>query len=210
MSFVLCHECFSWVEPQDGCCPDCLDVLELGRPDPTPDQLQLTIGNITCLMGEIRIRRKLLPDTGMLYATTNGLYFIPHQPEHVTELVEASPMGSSILWSLAAIIWTPLMLVLPFVRLKQLTPRRVQLLHPQHLTPDDSNQLPLYLLENPGVFFVPLKSIQLVEQNWKSWTIHRIHGSAIKLKPVTDTRLFHNRMAELIGLNSWQHVMVNQ
>ncbi len=209
MSLLLCHECFTWVRPVDGRCPQCLQPVEQAMPDPPLHVLQAEIGEVLHRIGEVKVRRRKLPDQGMLYATTNGLYFIPHLSERVTELIETHSAGSSMLWSLAALVWAPLMLVLPFVKSKQLKARDVQVVRPQYLSPDDSHQLPQFLMDNPGVFFVSLKSIRLVERKRNRWSIVRAQGTPVNFKPVFSPQVFHRQMAELIESDSWQHVMVN-
>ena len=102
MSLMLCHECYSWVEASDGYCPECTYPLDASAADPPLHELRSIIGEIVVRVGEVRVPRGLLPDRGMLYATSNGLFFLPHRFERVTQMVETNGDTTSILWSLAA------------------------------------------------------------------------------------------------------------
>ena len=203
MSYLLCHECYTWVEPADGRCPECQLYLDAGRPDLSVDQLQRVLGEVRCQIGEIRIRRRTLPDLGMLYATSRGFYFLPHQMEHVTQSVEAGAAGTSLLWALATLVWFPLIVVLPFVKTNQMKVARVPIYKPRPLADSESPRLPDLLMQNPGVFFVPRKSIRTVERKRLHWKIDRNHGSSLRLKPAADRGQFHQRMAALLASDDW-------
>ena len=91
MSLILCHQCFSWVEPIGEQCPQCDFPLDARAPDPSPEELNAAIGSLVRPMGEIRIARAELPERGWLYETNHGLFFVPNRLEQV-KLV---PRGSS-------------------------------------------------------------------------------------------------------------------
>ncbi len=209
LSFVLCHDCFSWVQPRDSRCPQCLCSLEIGVPDPTLHDLQSLIGDMVGRVGEVKVQRKLLPDRGMLYETSQGLYFLPHRIEHVTQLVETNSTGASFFWTIAAMAWYPLLLLMPFVKSRQFRPKQLQVCCPQLLSRDDGPLLPGLLMENPGAFFVPRGSVHLVSRRRNQWVIERKQGSRLKLKPVENVNGFHERLSQLVSSDPWRHVIVN-
>lgn len=210
MSFLLCHECLSWVEPCDGRCPECVSVVEMSAPDPSPFSLHSVMGEIVGRMGEIRIRRRMLPDRGTLYTTTNGLFFLPHSVENVELTVESRGVSPTSLWTLAAAVWWPLVFVLPFVKTRQLETRVSRIACPQFLTDGDGLRLPSLLMENPGVFFVSRQSVRTIARRWNGWVIHRKQGAPLRMRPESNGRVFHARMADLIASEPWQHVTLGR
>ena len=204
MSLLLCPECYSWVEPYGDRCPDCWQILDTAAPDPSLDELSITIGEVAGCLGEILIRRQALPNRGMLYATTNGIYFLPHKTEIVTQLVATPDNGHSFLWGFASFIWSPLILVLPFIRPKRMSEQQVLVSHPQFLSKIDRHRLPQLLMEDPGAFFVPRTAICQIERRWNRWTIERRHSSRLTFKPQSDRKRFHDKMSELIATEPWK------
>ena len=209
MSFLLCHECFTWIEPFGGRCPECQQSIDLATPDPPLHQLQRAMGQVLFRVGEVRVRRPMLPNHGILYATTNGLYFVPHRIERVTQMVQAESLGTSLFWSIAASLWAPLMFVLPFVKTQHMKATHVPVFRPEILTPRDSWRLPEMLMQNPGVFFVPKKAIRIVSRKRRSWRIERFHRPPLKLKPIARCSHFHGRMIDLLACDTWQDLMMN-
>lgn len=207
MAFLLCHECYSWVEPQDGRCPECVNGFDPATPDPPLHELQMAIGQIISRVGEVKVQRKMLPDRGMLYATSNGLFFLPHEMQHITRMVENNGGGTSLLLLLAGMIWAPLGLLLPFLKTSRLQAAKIKILRPRFLTPDDSHRLAELLMENPGVFFVPKKSILAMRRRRKHWLIERRQSPRLKLKPSANTGRFESRMAELAECRTWESVL---
>lgn len=204
MSLFLCPECYFWVEPYGDRCPDCWQILDAVAPDPSLDELSMTIGEVMRCLGEISMSRKALPNRGMLYATTNGIYFLPHKTEFVTQLVATREHENSFLWSIASFIWSPLILVLPFIRPKKMTEQLVQVSQPQFLSRMDSHRLPQLLMEDPGAFFVPRSAIRHIERRWNRWTIERRTSSRLIIKPYSDKKRFHDKMSELIATEHWK------
>ena len=206
MSLLLCHECFTWIEPHDGHCPECLGAVDPAMPDPDLLTLRGLIGEIVHPLGEVRVPRRLLPEYGTLYATRNGLYFLPHVAEDVTHLVERPSPRSSLFWTLAAAVWSPLVFVVPFVKAKELHESRTQILRPQLLASGDSPRLADLMMENPGVFFVPRRSIRQVHRRRQRWIIDRAHARPLKLTVESDQRHFQERMSDLFAETSWRSV----
>lgn len=210
MSFLLCHECLTWIEPYDGRCPECVSVVEASAPDPSRIALETAIGELLGRIGEVRIRRRMLPDRGTLYCTTNGLFFLPHSMENVELLVESRRVHPASLWRLAAAVWWPLMFVLPFVKTRQVETRMTRIVCPHILSADDGLQLPDLLMENPGVFFISRKSVRTIARRWNAWIIRRKQGAPLRLRPESNARVFHTRMADLVASEPWQHVALGR
>ena len=204
MSLLLCPECYFWVEPYGDRCPDCWQTLDAAAPDPSLDDLSMTIGEVMACLGEISIRRQALPNRGILYATTKGIYFLPHKTEFVTQLVATTDDEHSFLWSVALFIWSPLILVLPFIRPKRMSEQQVLVSQPQFLSRMDSHKLPKLLMEDPGAFFVPRTDIRQIERRWNRWTIERRLSSRLIFKPHSDRKRFHDKMSELIATERWK------
>lgn len=205
MAFLLCHDCYSWVEPAEGRCPECQQAVDPSASDPPPATLQSVMGTLVGPLGMVRVRRRMLPEHGTLYLTTTGLCFVPHQAVYVTQEVEV-PAGSSALWSLAAVVWSPLSLILPLIRTKRVQQQRVQILEPRTLGDGDSDRLPLLLMQDPGAFFIPQRIIRRIRRRRGRWIIERMHGSPVKLSPETDRRALHTRMTDLLATPAWQGV----
>lgn len=207
MSLLLCHQCYSWVEPSDARCPQCCEVVDSDSPDPTIDMLGAEIGSAVGRIGEVRIRRRLLPEFGTLYATTNGLFFLPHETVREVRLVETPETGSSLLWTLASLAFTPLVFVLPFVRSKRLRPTEVAVRQPVFVAPGERRRLPELLMENPGVFFVPKRSIYRIRRRRGTWRVERRQGPPLKFMPQEPRRQFQERIAKLAVDVGWRDLL---
>lgn len=203
MSLLLCHECYSWITPADGRCPECQLIVDESAPDPPLHALRSAIGDVVGPLGEVRVRRKLLPEYGMLYTTTNGLYFLPHRLEQETRMESRPSAGEPLIWSLATLAWSPLALVLPLVSQRKKQPVQVPVLRPLFLCQADSQRLPQLLMENPGVFFLRRQAIRGWKRRRNHWTIARDQGPALKLTPESDHQAFHRRLSQLAEGDRW-------
>lgn len=208
MSFLLCHDCYAWVEPVGDRCPHCEQIIDPEAADPPHGTLAAAMGELRSLIGEARVPRKKLPDTGLLYATSRGLLFVPHRTVYVTQMVEAPPAGGSLFWTIATVVWSPLMFVLPFVKTKRLQEQSVAVAEPQYLDGDATPHLPELLMHDPGVFFVPRRSIRCVRRRRHRWTIERAHAASLKVRAEGDRALFHRQMAELLQSPMWRGIAV--
>jgi len=206
MALLLCHECYFWVSPCGGRCPQCDHTLDSAVADPPTDALDRVIGPAIQPIGSVRFRRELLPDRGMLYETANGLYFVPHVMTRRVELVEKAETGRSLLWLLASIAFTPLILVLPFLRFRKLTAEEVPCFEPCRLTSEQRSRLGELLMQNPGAFFIPRSSIRRFGRRWRRWVIERRHGPALKLQPDTDPHEFERQLHGLLDQDAWRSV----
>jgi len=178
-------------------------MVDSTRPDPSCEQLRPHFGDLVSRLGEVRIRRRILPEVGMLYATTKGIYFLPHRIEEIIQLTEerASP---SLLWTVAALVWSPLSLLLPLLRPKQLREVPTQVYRPQLLSAAESELLPELLMDNPGAFFLPARSVRLIVRRGDRWIVERVQGAKVVLRPENDGLRFHERMQEFLGSPEWQ------
>jgi hypothetical protein len=196
MSLLLCHHCFTWVEPLGDQCPQCDYPLDARSPDPTPQQLNASIGRIVSRFGEVRISRVDLPGQGTLYETTLGLFFVPHRLEQV-KLVRGESAARPFRSMLAAWLTAPLDALRGEPHHQSATRMEVAVDAPRLLGPDDSGQLATLLMQNPGVFFLPRRAIQKVRWTLRGWTISRQNNLTLRMKPTEDRGRFHERM------NAW-------
>lgn len=209
MALLLCHDCFTWIEPRNDRCPDCECAVESSTPDPSTFELQETIGGIVNALGQVVVARRRVPNRGILYQTTNGLVFIPHQTEKITQMDDGGG-GMAMAWTIAALIWSPLMLVLPFVRPKQPKIKQVQVAFPQVVTSDQSHRLAGMLMANPGVFFIPRRAVRALRRRRSAWLIERMHAVAVRIRPEQGSRLFHHRMRELSLSEPWRQDLAHR
>jgi len=202
---LLCHACFTWVLPRNDDCPECGRRIKLGEPDPPRSTLQEILGNVMFPIGRVRVRRKLLPERGLLYATTTGLFFLPDRQRDEVSAGGRSEAGRTSL--LATVRSWPLIRALPFIGGMRPSSQSGDDLRPQLLQPNESRRLVEFLMENPGVFFVPRRSVRAMTRRFGRWTIRRIDGSRVRLKPETDAGLFHPKMYQLMESESWRPVV---
>lgn len=202
MSIRLCQECSQWVWTRAGRCPDCQDALpETNNPDESTSRFQTLIGTVHGRIGYVRIPRRKLPAEGVLYETERGLFFLPHQTVTRTRLVESH--SSSPMWTVAAALWTPLVILLPFLKGQQLKEQPVQETEPVRLTRDNLHLLPELLSRHPGSFFVPLSAVRSIRAKPNQWKIERIRGAPITIQPA-EAIAFTQRMNELLAADAWK------
>lgn len=206
MSFLLCHDCYTWVEPAEGRCPECQLVMDLSAADPQPSQLRELMGEIVDRLGEVRVPRRLLPEWGTLYATTKGLFFVPHEPDDAPAMGSTPIMGASLMWGLASVLWSPLFFLTPFARTHVAEETTVRVLRPRYLTNEDSAQMPGLLMAHPGSFFLPRIQIRSIISKRSRWIIERNLGSRLTFTPVGSTGTFRERFLSLLARNDWATV----
>ncbi len=206
MSFLLCHDCYTWVEPDDGRCPECLLVMDLSAADPPAGQLLLVMGEIVGRLGEVRVSRRLLPEWGTLYATTRGLFFVPHEPDDAPAMGAAPLFGASLMWSLGSLLWSPLVFLLPFVRTDVPQETAVRVLRPRYLSPEDSAMLPELLMAHPGSFFLPKNQIRSMTPKRSRWMIDRSIGSRLTFSPADSPGVFREKLSTLLATSDWATV----
>ena len=194
MSLILCHHCFSWVEPLGEQCPQCDFPLDARSPDPSPDELAIAIGRVVRRMGEVRITRAELPDRGSLYETSNGLFFVPHRLEQV-KLVSDEKPPRSLSAVLAGWLTAPQRLFSRSQHPRRATRMEIAVDEARPLGPEDSSKLSALLMQNPGVFFVSRRSIHKIRWTLWGWTIARPNSLVLRLKPLVDRGRFHERMS---------------
>jgi hypothetical protein len=204
MSLYLCHECYFWVSPKENRCPECDHFVDGSVPDPPLGELSRVIGNVVTRIGEVHFVRKILPENGTLYLTGNGFFFMPHVLRHRTEVVEKTSVGKSLFWMLASFAFMPLMLIMPFIKSKNLRTESVSVLRPMNLKLDEKHALAEYLMENPGAFFVARISIHSIGRRRKQWTIERRLGEQLRFSPVVNHDLVSARLEELMLEEGWR------
>lgn len=183
-------------------------MIDITAPDPSPRELRSALGEVLQRIGEVTIKRKSLPGRGFLYATTKGLYFLPHHVEQVTELTEDDDTGTTIMWSIAASFWLPLYLLLPFVKSQRTKTLEVTVYRPQILTDELRYDLSELLMDNPGALFLSSHSVRAMRRKRGSWLLDRVSGSRLKVRPITHRRLFDRRMHELCESPIWRHTVM--
>lgn len=194
MSLILCHQCYSWVEPLGEQCPQCDFPLDARAPDPSPEKLNAALGQVVGRLGDVRIARAALPDQGSLYETTQGLFFVPHRLEQV-KLVRGETLVRPLRTALAAWLRAPLGLLGTAPGPPSAARMRIAVDEHPPLGPEDSGKLAALLMQNPGVFFLPRRSIHKIRWTLWGWTISRPNSLALRVKPMADRGRFHERMS---------------
>jgi hypothetical protein len=194
MSLILCHQCFSWVEPIGEQCPQCDFPLDARSPDPSTEELSAAIGQVVRRFGEVRVARAALPDRGSLYETTRGLFFVPHRLEQV-KLVRGESAPRRLRTVLAAWLSAPLGMLPRTPGRTSATRMEIAVDEHRPLGPEDSGKLAALLMQNPGVFFLPSRSIHKIRWTLWGWTISRPNSLVLRFKPIADRGRFHERMS---------------
>lgn len=206
MALLLCHECYTWVPPRDGRCPECDHGVDAATADPPVESLDRVIGAALRPLGGVQMARRMLPERGTLYETANGLYFLPHVMQRRVELVEKTQAGRSLMWTLASIAFAPLILALPFLRTRKLIQQEVPVFEPAPLPEGERDQLGRKLMENPGAFFVPRNSIRRLKRRRRRWVIERRVGRPLKLRPESDDGTLREELQQLLRRDGWRGV----
>ncbi len=209
MSFFLCHHCYTWVQPQLDRCPECQSGLDASTEDPSPRELQTIIGEIRRPLGEVRVKRSLLPDLGMLYATQNGLFFAPHATEYIERNVPADATADSLFWMIGSVVWAPLSILLPILRMRSRETQtvRVPVLKPRYLPlndPESPPMLPDLLMSDPGAFFLSQQFVHRLRRRRGWWIIDRQLAPPVFIRSLDGRPAFHQRMQELIDRDGWR------
>ncbi|NQV24822.1 MAG: hypothetical protein HQ518_10685 [Rhodopirellula sp.] len=185
MSIRLCQECCQWVFTRDDRCPDCQDALpETINPEDTDTRFRTLVGEVRGRMGHVRVARRKLPADGVFYETANGLFFLPYQTVTKRRLVEQS--AASPMWTLAAVFWSPLMFLAPFLKRRELREKDFLENEPIRLSKEDLQLLPDFLSRVSGSFFLPLRDIRAITRKRGQWIIDRSIGPAITIQPIAD------------------------
>jgi hypothetical protein len=194
MSNRLCQECCQWVFTRDGRCPDCQDALpETINPEELDGRFRNVVGQVQGRMGHVRIVRRKLPSDGVFYETANGLFFLPYRSVTKRRLVEQS--SSSPWWTVASVLWSPLMFLSPFLKRRELREKDFIENEAIRLGKDDLHLLPDFLSRVTGAFFLPTRDIRTVTENRGRWIVDRSLGPRIKIHPIADS-LFAQAMQQ--------------
>jgi hypothetical protein len=185
MSIRLCQECCQWVSTRDGRCPDCQDALpETINPEEVDGRFRSLVGEVRGRMGHVRVVRRKLPSDGVFYETANGLFFLPYRTVTKRRLVEQS--ATSPMWTVAAVLWSPLMFLSPFLKRRELREKDFVENEAIRLGKDDLHLLPDFLSRVAGAFFLPTRNIRAITERRGQWTIERSLGSTISIRPIAD------------------------
>jgi hypothetical protein len=199
MALVLCQQCLAWVEPIGEQCPQCDYPIDLRAPDPSFEERATAIGPLVGPIGPVRISRTALPDRGMLYATANGLFFVPESFERV-RLVPAESANRSPRSMARALLREARTVLTHGLSLKRWADRssmRIEISRSEVpvLGPEDSLRLSRLLMDDPGVFFLSRRSIRAVRSTFSGWSVVRSNNLTLRLKPLGDRATFHQRMS---------------
>lgn len=203
-SLLLCGECFSWVVPVKGHCPECLAALSPDIPDPSIETLRNVIGELQHQIGYCRAVRRGGDVPGTLYLTSGGLFFIPHRIETTKERDEEPP-SKSIFVILGETMF-PLLRVFTFFHGLSRKNRLVNVttFYPMLLLPEDGLMLPELLMSNPGAFFLPRERVQAFYYSRGKWTIDRTRGKNLVLLEDPEDRQFNDRILALRNSIEWR------
>ena len=232
MTLLLCPHCFTWGEPRSGSCPTCCGAVDADAPDPDAETLARTIGPVTHCLGEVFTPRRLLPERGLLYATGSagggggGLFFLPHRPEVRLERPDDDGgFGGALVGTVAAAVWTPLMVLGPLWRLTRTRPRRRVVFEPVDVPADgaaadgaadgvrpvapvrSADLLAEHLVANPGAFFVPRRSVRFVRRRGRRWTVECLHRPALRFRALSDPRGVRANLEALDRTPRWCGVL---
>jgi len=203
MSLLLCHQCLSWTRPRNSRCTICAERVDLGARDPSFEELAQKIGAIEHTLGVVSFPRKLLPDLGTVYVTTNGFIFLPHRQVQEPKLVTGNSTGSSIFWIVAGLAFTPIGILTPFLRKKKVERKIVPVLHPVRLEKEQSDRLPLFLMNHPGVLFISLETVGSIKKKGSWWFIKRKFGGVLRFRMLKRDKAFHHNMQQLLNIDPW-------
>lgn len=200
MSYLLCHHCLCWVEPFENWCPECYLEIDPHEPDPEIGDLARILGIPVQLLGEVRVRRRRLPDRGFLYETSGGLFFVPHEYGRVPVASLRSDPAHDAIWTLVGFAFFPIAIARALMgsgSSSGRSPGYEQVTRPRYLLDAGAEQMSQLLMSDPGVFFVRKQAIQIIRRRFSNWVIERIHGPAVRFSPVDDPTGFRARMHQL-------------
>ena len=200
MSLLLCPRCLAWVAARAGACPLCAGVLDPAAPDVPAAELADRLGGVTGCVGEVvvaGVRRKGLPDRGLLLTTARGLFFLPHRPEVVVDPGEPPAPGVGVLWSLAGLTVGPAALAIPAVRWLGFGggPRRRVVFEPRDVTGATADVLAEHLMADPGAFFLDRNDVRLIRPTGlflmngrpsTGWTAECVGRPAVRWRALSD------------------------
>ena len=185
MSIRLCQECCQWVSTRDDRCPDCQDALpETINPQDLDGRFRDVVGQVQGRMGHVRIARRKLPSDGVFYETANGLFFLPYRTVTKRRLVEQS--ASSPWWTVASVLWSPLMFLSPFLKRREFREKDFVENEAIRLGKDDLQLLPDFLSRVTGAFFLPTRDIRAITEKRGQWVVERSIGPRITIEPIAD------------------------
>lgn len=142
------------------------------------------VGQVRGRMGHVRIVRRKLPSDGVIYETANGLFFLPYRSVTKRRLVEQS--AASPMWTVASVLWSPLMFLSPFLRRRELREKDFVEYEAIRLGKDDLQLLPEFLSRVTGALFLPVRNIRAITEKRGRWIIERSIGTKLIIQPIAD------------------------
>ena len=211
-----------WVTPRGGACPLCVRPLDPAAADPPLGEVADRIGPVTHCLGEVRVRRRDLPDRGLLLATAGdargggGLFFLPHRPEVVIEPGAAAEPGLGLVWALAGLVGGPAALLAPALRLLSgddwSGDRKRTVYEPEPVpaagAPGGGGRLLAeHLMANPGAFFLPRGDVRGVRERlprpWRGWVAECVGRPPVRWRPLSDPAGVRRELAALGRTAAW-------
>lgn len=180
MTFLLCSECCQWREPMEGRCPVCAGTLDVAVPDPSLETIADEMGELQGLLGEADVLRSQLPKRGRLFATSNGLLFVPNESRVIVfgaqgnRAMSAGPCPSRqrdegkrlCFFRGVSLIWSRVMRRAPAVRFACES-------RASDLVASDKLALAKLLRGNPGVLFWSRSAIAIWRRERGQWEFVR-------------------------------------
>lgn len=169
MTFLLCPECCQWREPIEGRCPVCAGSLDLAIPDLSLESIAEEIGDLQGLLGEADVSRADFPKRGQLYATTNGLLFVPRELRVID--FERAPRARAVMPTKGFVRW----IVRWWSRLsgRELASRFACERRVNESIPSDRIGLAELLRSDPGVLFWSRGAIARWRRQQGQWVLLR-------------------------------------
>ena len=90
------------------------------------------------------------------------------------------------MWTVASILWSPLMFLSPFLKRRELREKDFIEIEAIRLGKEDLQLLPDFLSRVTGAFFVPTRNIRAITQKRGHWIVERSIGPKITIQPVAD------------------------
>ncbi|QDT64320.1 RING finger protein [Calycomorphotria hydatis] len=205
-ALLLCQDCLSWQAPLGHACPHCGCPLDASEPDPPIDSLRNIVGEIVSCLGEVTTSRRHLPNRGLLYATTTGLAFVPHRIEYQMLPEEEESTTSIILWSILGLIFTPLV-ILKWIFYPHQKLRVIASPIPRRAVPGESTCLVDWMMDDPGTFFIPHRSIHELKPGWLRWWVRCIDRPHVCFRPREPRNFFLTKLRALAEFSPWHSLV---
>lgn len=200
MRLVICHSCWNWVTPSGNTCPECHQVLDITRPDPTPAELAAIFGESIARLATVRLERRKLPSWGSLVGTTTGLLFVPFLQARADGGL-AAPNGGPRGWQ----NWT----LWNFWRKPAFPAGRVlaELGHASLQASAGPDVVELFL-DSPGSLFIPREQLLRLHVRGQRWSVARSRGSITQMQVLSPPDEWRPAWRQLTAATpAWQSIV---